>query len=498
MDAHLSTPFVSAEQGQSPMRAEVAGARAPVRVQADADQTAATAPEAREELHRADSGPMHQDSYMAHFSEAVRTQGTIAADNRYQYVGFWWRLLASCVDGLILLLPICGLLAGIVYLGSGSAISMWIAYLGSAIFNWLYYAGLESSASSATIGKKAIGARVVDLRGERISFGRATGRHFGKVLSGLTLGIGCILAGLTERKQALHDTLAGTLVVRRARLGDSTVLPPIRQTPQSVATTPLTEAAREEPLSSLSTEPATPSLSKHASIDQKHFDTVAEELHQNQIKRGPWERAFAETDGDERLQRARYIKYRVQELAELSEKQLRKVFFEAETLDRKAAQAILAAVDRGELPVNSVRPLDGLMPIHLIAALGSVSGTKLLIAKGSDIDRVDCTGQSTLDYARRSGNLELVAHLEQALHERALCAAFPEPITLKRARQVLQGAAKSVDAAKILRACGWYVEDMRSGWRATDRNGQALRITTEADLASFAREVVCARLKGAA
>jgi uncharacterized RDD family membrane protein YckC len=60
----------------------------------------------------------------------------------------------------------------------------------------------------------ALGIRVTDLDGGRISFGRATGRYFGKILSGLILGIGFLMAAFTERKQALHDLLAGTLVVR--------------------------------------------------------------------------------------------------------------------------------------------------------------------------------------------------------------------------------------------------------------------------------------------
>ena len=60
----------------------------------------------------------------------------------------------------------------------------------------------------------ALGLKVTDLQGKRISFARATGRHFAKLLSGMILLIGYIMAGLTERKQALHDMIAGTLVVR--------------------------------------------------------------------------------------------------------------------------------------------------------------------------------------------------------------------------------------------------------------------------------------------
>jgi uncharacterized RDD family membrane protein YckC len=60
----------------------------------------------------------------------------------------------------------------------------------------------------------ALGLKVIDLYGNRISFARATGRHFAKYISGVILGIGYIMAGFTERKQALHDMIAGTLVIR--------------------------------------------------------------------------------------------------------------------------------------------------------------------------------------------------------------------------------------------------------------------------------------------
>ena len=66
------------------------------------------------------------------------------------------------------------------------------------------------------MGKKVLGLRVTDLNGSRISFAKATGRHFGKILSGLILGIGFIMIAFTEQKQGLHDMLAGTLVLKGA------------------------------------------------------------------------------------------------------------------------------------------------------------------------------------------------------------------------------------------------------------------------------------------
>jgi uncharacterized RDD family membrane protein YckC len=83
------------------------------------------------------------------------------------------------------------------------------------MLSWIYYASLESSAWQATLGKKILGLKVADLAGNRISFARASGRFFGKILSGMILGIGFLMAGFTERKQALHDILAGCLVLRQ-------------------------------------------------------------------------------------------------------------------------------------------------------------------------------------------------------------------------------------------------------------------------------------------
>ena len=80
---------------------------------------------------------------------------------------------------------------------------------------WLYFALMESSRFQGTLGKMAVQIKVTDLEGNRLTFGRATGRHFGKIVSGLTLGIGYIMAAFTEKKQGLHDIMAGCLVVRK-------------------------------------------------------------------------------------------------------------------------------------------------------------------------------------------------------------------------------------------------------------------------------------------
>lgn len=83
----------------------------------------------------------------------------------------------------------------------------------NTIIEWLYYSLMESSAKQATLGKIVLSIKVTDLSGNRVSFAKATGRYFGKILSGLILCVGYIIAGFTEKKQALHDILAGCLVV---------------------------------------------------------------------------------------------------------------------------------------------------------------------------------------------------------------------------------------------------------------------------------------------
>lgn len=80
--------------------------------------------------------------------------------------------------------------------------------------SWLYFSIMESSKAQATIGKMALSLKVTDMEGNRISFGRATGRFFGKFISEIILMIGFMMAGWTEKKQALHDMMADTLVIR--------------------------------------------------------------------------------------------------------------------------------------------------------------------------------------------------------------------------------------------------------------------------------------------
>jgi len=80
----------------------------------------------------------------------------------------------------------------------------------------LYYPTQESSSAQATFGKRLFNLIVTDGQRRPISFWRALGRYLAKILSGMTLGIGYLMAGFTVRKQALHDMLADTLVLIRS------------------------------------------------------------------------------------------------------------------------------------------------------------------------------------------------------------------------------------------------------------------------------------------
>ena len=132
------------------------------------------------------------------------------------YSSFWIRVGASLIDHIIilgsflLLLFIAALSALMPPLKVLLSILIWLL---SFIGPWLYHALFESSEMQATPGKKAVGIKVTDLQGNRISFGRATGRHFAEWITGMTLFIGYVMVAFTEKRQSLHDMIAGTVVV---------------------------------------------------------------------------------------------------------------------------------------------------------------------------------------------------------------------------------------------------------------------------------------------
>lgn len=153
------------------------------------------------------------------------------------YAGFWLRFVAYLIDGVIsgiafviLLIPLfvlTGAGAALSRISSGEDISDNVAaFLGIGfifgffgivfLISWLYYALSESSSWQATPGKKMLNLKVTDMTGEPISFGRASGRFFARIITHMIpLAIGYILAGFTEKKQAIHDMIASCLVLRK-------------------------------------------------------------------------------------------------------------------------------------------------------------------------------------------------------------------------------------------------------------------------------------------
>jgi len=154
------------------------------------------------------------------------------------YAGFWMRLVAVIIDGIIIgvaqsfvLVPLlaavgfgfasnaetmdfsdpdqaAGIIASIAALMGG----YWILAM---VIQVLYFTFMESSKLQATVGKLALGIKVTDLQGNKLDFTKALIRNLCRIISNFTLLIGYIMAGFTEKKQALHDMIASTLVVKK-------------------------------------------------------------------------------------------------------------------------------------------------------------------------------------------------------------------------------------------------------------------------------------------
>ncbi|PYT62995.1 MAG: RDD family protein [Acidobacteria bacterium] len=140
------------------------------------------------------------------------------------YAGFWLRLAAALIDVLAMFIPFCTIaLFAIVFIklvskaGGYDPVVVILTILPpmAIVATWLYFAVMESSSWQATIGKKVLGLYVTDMQGRRLTLSRATGRTFAKYLSSMTAGVGYVLCGVTNKKQALHDIVANCLVLRR-------------------------------------------------------------------------------------------------------------------------------------------------------------------------------------------------------------------------------------------------------------------------------------------
>lgn len=168
----------------------------------------------------------------------------LPAAGHYGDAGFWYRLVAYLIDhslvSIISTLVFIGLIVlglaggGVMILGLGGneelmkkgfiagLFVMLLTTLGAFIVvGWLYYALMESSRYRGTVGKIAMGLAVTDLNDQPVSFMRASGRYFGRIVSALIFCIGYIMAGFTKRKQALHDKIAGCYVVKAEEISSS-------------------------------------------------------------------------------------------------------------------------------------------------------------------------------------------------------------------------------------------------------------------------------------
>ena len=147
------------------------------------------------------------------------------------YAGFWRRTAALMIDATLVGIAYYAILiAGMLLIGIGSLAALEnidslgggalggilaVIYLAYPLVSAAYYVGMESSGTQATLGKMAVGIKVTDAQGRRIGKGQALGRWFAHLLCYLTLYIGYIMAGFTERKRGLHDMVVSTLVVDR-------------------------------------------------------------------------------------------------------------------------------------------------------------------------------------------------------------------------------------------------------------------------------------------
>ena len=169
----------------------------------------------------------------------VGVAGYSAGRGQFLYGDFWLRFVAYLLDSLImgfaviaLFIPLAAITGAAAHLRvledaprHGQINPAMVAAILSVVFTfvcaallitWLYHAYFESSSWQATPGKRVVNLYVTDLNGQPISFLNATGRHFAKIITGLIpLLLGYIMAAFTERRQALHDMIAGTLVLRR-------------------------------------------------------------------------------------------------------------------------------------------------------------------------------------------------------------------------------------------------------------------------------------------
>jgi uncharacterized RDD family membrane protein YckC len=145
---------------------------------------------------------MQDHSYTAYPEE----KQDLFQEPHFIYASFWQRFFAVFIDGIILIIPSYIF----TYIFGRETLT---TYMANIITGWLYGAAMESGSWQATVGKRSMRIKVIDMQGQRISFGQATGRHFGKYISTIILCIGYLMMLWDDKKQTLHDKMANTLVI---------------------------------------------------------------------------------------------------------------------------------------------------------------------------------------------------------------------------------------------------------------------------------------------
>jgi len=135
------------------------------------------------------------------------------------YSGFWKRLMARAIDALVL--SAWSVPTVFFLFATDASLLLWcLALVIDVVLSWLYFSCFESSRLQATPGKLLMKISVCDLSKQQLTLLRATGTHFGKLISALPLGIGFVMAAFSPRKQALHDIISECLVINRTEAGE--------------------------------------------------------------------------------------------------------------------------------------------------------------------------------------------------------------------------------------------------------------------------------------
>src|SRR6478752_5931002 len=147
-----------------------------------------------------------------------------------EYAGFWRRFAASFIDGIIVWFIFSIVTEFITAIGLGRFMSpigfsdsgrLFVSWGGistqtalALVIGMIYFGYQDSSVWQATLGKRTLGIIVTDMPGERISFARAVGRHLASWICDATFLIGYLIQPFTRKRQALHDVIARTLVLK--------------------------------------------------------------------------------------------------------------------------------------------------------------------------------------------------------------------------------------------------------------------------------------------